>query len=697
MQFGRPVGGPSNSEVVRATAAAAEEDTTTLQARRTARGSGEEKEEVTADVTSSERPPIRLPSDPHGVFDCNTNALNGYSIHEIYDVDFDGENLGEGGFGTVFPGTHLYEVDTPVAIKQVSFQINTGRNKKKVHKRKINTQALVKRMEENVVELDILKRFRHHYLMVHMHEFFVATDLETHVTSLYIVTEFLPGGELFYCIKDRVEAAGGSAARTQAFSEGDVRNIFRVLLEAVAYMHSQNVVHRDLKPSNLLLVKKDCPTSIKIADFGQSKVLPASETTRTCCGTLGYRPPEMFQNKPYTHSVDLFSSGCILFFLLAGYQPFSRYPKHKIMSKTIRCEYKTDLESWKRVSPKAKSLVKGLLAEPEHRLTLQQLFDHDWMREEENVEYLKADLTENVKALEINLDLELESDEPIAVAVPAVASDIYSREESKQSDDAIVFERYARKERANRESEAPRAVSSDSSNDQPTIDLTMFSNAIYFDETRLGHLGTDIPDNTMLLIEYIAHNVAMNDYTEAMARSFIQRSLEAVARLHRNKIVHRNVSLYNLLIVIESGQVFLKDMTFITRFSPGEHPLTGYCGTQYRITAPEVYIDFSYSEKVDIWSIGIISYFLLQGIDPFHGIGSMPEVKRMSSMVEFPFGGDAPSKQALDFVRFLLNPDSNQRPSAEQALQHEWFLQDEASLKGLSLGFAHGGFPDWNS
>lgn len=335
-----------------------------------------------------ERQPIKRPGFDPG-FECNVNTLNRYNIHDVYCVNFDADPLGDGGFGAVFLGTHLFVEDSPVAVKEITFEIS--------HYRTIDYETLVHEMDQKVAEITILRQFRHAQHMVHMHEYFVSpVDPATNCARLYIVTEFLEGGELFECIIDRYK-------RRKPFTEADVRDIFRILLEAVAFMHQRSVVHRDLKPSNLLLQVRDEPTSLKVSDFGQSKQLAPGEKAMTVCGTPGYRAPELWEKKPYDYSADLFSTGVILFFLLAGYQPFSCYKKHQIPAKTVLCEYKADRESWKRVSDDAKSLVRGFLTKAERRITLQQALEHTWMVSE-NVRYLKYDLRENVKDIEKNLE-----------------------------------------------------------------------------------------------------------------------------------------------------------------------------------------------------------------------------------------------------------------------------------------------------
>lgn len=173
---------------------------------------------------------------------------------------------------------------------------------------------------------------------------------------------------------------------------------------------------------------------------------------------------------------------------------------------------------------------------------------------------------------------------------------------------------------------------------------------------------------------------------------------ECVAGLHESNVVHRCITITNLLVKdLDDGRecVILRNTPFTVNAVPGECNLTGYCGTPYRSTAPEVYSEFSYDEKVDLWSLGIVTYFLLCGIDPFHGSKDDVEAKRRCVYIDYPFSFDAPSRAARDFVELLLQPEAVNRPSARQALQHEWMLQDESLLTHVNLEFAFGGLTDW--
>ncbi|OWK01068.1 MELK [Cervus elaphus hippelaphus] len=101
---------------------------------------------------------------------------------------------------------------------------------------------------------------------------------------------YCPGGELFdYIIShDRL-------------SEEETRIVFRQIVSAVAYVHSQGYAHRDLKPENLLF---DEYHKLKLIDFGLCAKPKGNKDhhLQTCCGSLAYAAPELIQGNSYLGS-----------------------------------------------------------------------------------------------------------------------------------------------------------------------------------------------------------------------------------------------------------------------------------------------------------------------------------------------------------------------------------------------------------
>ena len=97
-------------------------------------------------------------------------------------------------------------------------------------------------------------------------------------------------------------------------------------------------------------------------------------------------------------------------------------------------------------------------------------------------------------------------------------------------------------------------------------------------------------------------------------------------------------------------------------------------GTPYYI-APEV-LQGNYTEKCDLWSIGVMLYIMLCGSPPFNG--SDDQIIAKVKKGNWTFRGQAwstISDEAKDLVTKLMEKNVNERLSAEDALQHPWILQ----------------------
>ncbi|KAF2707739.1 hypothetical protein K504DRAFT_470107 [Pleomassaria siparia CBS 279.74] len=215
--------------------------------------------------------------------------------------------LGKGAFATV------HKLATKMEGKVLAA--------KELEKRRFMKNGLLDKKIDN--EMQIMQYLRHPNIV----EFVEYHDQGDY---LYIIMEYVRHGDLQLYLN-----------KTGPMPEIQAKSMARQMLSALSYLHRMKVTHRDIKPDNILISDLD-PFTIKISDFGLSKVVKHDETfLKTFCGTLLYCAPEVFpdfdgapskgtkrrrgakqQFHSYGSSVDIWSFAAVLWFALCGKPPF---------------------------------------------------------------------------------------------------------------------------------------------------------------------------------------------------------------------------------------------------------------------------------------------------------------------------------------------------------------------------------------
>lgn len=187
-------------------------------------------------------------------------------------------------------------------------------------------------------------------------------------SKLFLVMEFVDGGDIHSAL-----------LRKKKFSEKETRVLFRALMECLVYCHSKGVYHRDLKLENLLVTSSGI---LKVCDFGLASVrdLHSSkpELCQTKVGTEDFSCPEIMQSLPYSgEKADMWSSGVILFTLLAGFFPFGGQSPGEVTQRIIDCKITIP----RHFSREVKHLLKNLLVyNGKQRFSALQVLNSEWMR-----------------------------------------------------------------------------------------------------------------------------------------------------------------------------------------------------------------------------------------------------------------------------------------------------------------------------
>lgn len=149
------------------------------------------------------------------------------------------------------------------------------------------------------------------------------------------------------------------------------------MVAGIEYIHKSGVCHRDLKPENLLL---DYDKTLKIVDFGLSNLYEAPDgLLKTACGSPCYAAPEMIAGKKYQGvKTDLWSSGVILYAMVAGFLPFEDPKTSNLYKKILAGEYKIP----KFLSQDcAHFLSRILIVDPTNRISIPEIRQHAWYRQ----------------------------------------------------------------------------------------------------------------------------------------------------------------------------------------------------------------------------------------------------------------------------------------------------------------------------
>ena len=271
------------------------------------------------------------------------------SLHPTTDIDIRlikqignytlGAEVGSGAFGKVVLGKHYLTGET-VAIKILD---------KMILSQTPEDYELVRQ------EISILKIVKHKYI-VQLYEILQTPQ------HIFIVMEYCEGKDLMDYILTKTR-----------LSELESLKFFQQLINALFYLHSQNISHRDVKIDNMLL---DRNKDLKLVDFGLSTKYTDDTLLDQPCGTVVYAAPEVLDGNEYHGMLaDVWSSGIVLFGMASGYLPFCDQDDE--VNKKNVLEGKIDLPDF--FSPMLKDLLKHMLdINPITRYTLQDIREHPW-------------------------------------------------------------------------------------------------------------------------------------------------------------------------------------------------------------------------------------------------------------------------------------------------------------------------------
>ena len=231
--------------------------------------------------------------------------------------------LGEGGMAKVYLAEHnLLGSNTAIKLLNKEFTHNDNIRKRFL----AEARSMARMSHPNIIKV---------------------TDLIDEGDTVAFVMEYVNGKTL----KEYIDRKG-------KLSDEDIKSIFSQMLEAVGYVHKQNLVHRDIKPSNFMI---DPEGKVKLMDFGIAKTTETTSPEYTQTGTgvqmgtpMYMSPEQITATKSVTPQSDIYSLGVVLWQMVTGQKPYDT----KTLS-TFQLQMKIVQEKLPKTNTKWDLLING--------------------------------------------------------------------------------------------------------------------------------------------------------------------------------------------------------------------------------------------------------------------------------------------------------------------------------------------------
>ena len=297
-----------------------------------------------------------------GIINKKINYDKKYSLENFTPI-MDGDEIkaiGSGSFGQVYLAVNNID-NKKYAIKHM--------DKKKLIK-------ILHSLKGIYQEIDIQSKIDHPNIVK-----ILFTDEDE--DSFDLVMEYADNGSLFHYIR-----------KNKGLNEFKTFQLFIQVVNAINFLHENDLIHRDIKPENILLFKNHDKSNgngsdfiVKLCDFGWCVKLNGHER-ETFCGTTEYMSPELVEHKEYSKEIDVWSLGILLYEMIHGYSPF-RPNKLKFKEKDVFDNIKKHkLKFGKKVSDECKRLIYHLLAfDKNNRYKVGDIYNSKFVRYFEKINY----------------------------------------------------------------------------------------------------------------------------------------------------------------------------------------------------------------------------------------------------------------------------------------------------------------------
>ncbi|KAF1850393.1 WD40 repeat-like protein [Cucurbitaria berberidis CBS 394.84] len=261
--------------------------------------------------------------------------------------------LGKGGFGMVWLEKNTAGgLGEERAVKEVS---------------KFATGRIATDYNKELVALARLSQYDEHFVN------FMGWYENEH--TIFLAMEYFPLGDLAACV-------------TGPLSEDAVKEVTVQLIEGLNVMHTHGFAHRDLKPQNIFVLSTTPKWRVKIGDFGISKRTVHNDAAlTTAIGSIGYVAPEILgcieneisPKKSYSNAVDIWSLGCVVYWMLTTTVPFTTMRDLFLFSEGST-QFPSSLLFQCGLSVLGHQFLKNAMAlQPARRFNAKEALQHPWL------------------------------------------------------------------------------------------------------------------------------------------------------------------------------------------------------------------------------------------------------------------------------------------------------------------------------
>jgi len=228
---------------------------------------------------------------------------------------------------------------------------------------KIVNKSIARKRKEAKKEIKFLSKIHHENIVRLEH-------VEEDSQNIYIFTEYCELGDVYTYMQ-----------KNGTFDEEESKKLFIQMVDAVEFCHRKlKICHHDIKLENCVL---DSELNLKLIDFGfaidmeDDSFSAGKKLIKIYDGSPAYSPLEILMRRPHDETVDIFSLGTALYYMLCGTFPFCD-PDKTTFDELCKNVQAFNVDFPKGISDSAQDLIRRMLAPKNERLSIEEIRSHSW-------------------------------------------------------------------------------------------------------------------------------------------------------------------------------------------------------------------------------------------------------------------------------------------------------------------------------